>query len=331
MDEKFDKTVDDIINQIGVLGDRPSERVEHIESGSELEEERAQEAYEEIRESSNSFEGFEPTSSTPNRESESLIIGKVSNIIRSFETLHISSETESKEKLEKQIENRKRHHTRTVTKEGDCSPFKTFEPKRRKVLTAARKLQFANMTNVDIPSAKRLNPRGRKAGGGENLDSLGFKKLTTAKISSSGKIVIKQFNALRDKIVNDRMLILVIGEDITSVDIELLTEYINELRDILTEFQLVPADIDEANADGQAAIDEMIELKSELASIRIYCKINADVEIKEEETIPVQKLKAQNFPQFDGTDDGTTFLIWQDQIEKMMPKIRDPAEKKIAC
>ena len=124
------------------------------------------------------------------------------------------------------------------------------------------------------------------------------------------------------------MLILVIGEDITSVNTELLTEYINELRDILTEFQLVPTDIDEANADGQAAIDEMIELKSELASLRIYCKINADVEIKEEETIPVQKLKAQNFPQFDGTDDGTTFLIWQDQITKMMPKIKEPEEKK---
>ena len=150
MDENLEKTVDDIIEQIGILGDRPSERVEHIESGSELEEERAQEAYEEIRESSaNSFEGFEPTSSTPKRESESLTIGKVSNIIRSFETLHTSTETESKEKLEKQIENKKRHHTRTVTKEGDCSPFKTFEPKRRKVLTAARKLQFENMANVD--------------------------------------------------------------------------------------------------------------------------------------------------------------------------------------
>ena len=66
--KNFDKTVDEIIEQIGVLGDRPSERVEHIESGSELEEDRAQEAYEEIRDSSeNSFEGFAPTSSTPNR------------------------------------------------------------------------------------------------------------------------------------------------------------------------------------------------------------------------------------------------------------------------
>ena len=98
MDEKFDETVEEIINQIEVLGHRSSERVEHIdilESGSSLEEERAQEAYDEIREntalesSANSFEGFEPTSSTPNRESESLTIGKVSNIIRSFETLHI--------------------------------------------------------------------------------------------------------------------------------------------------------------------------------------------------------------------------------------------------
>ena len=96
MDEKFDETVEEIINQIEVLGHRSSERVEHIdilESGSSLEEERAQEAYDEIREntalesSANSFEGFEPTSSTPNRESESLTIGKVSSIIRIFEIL----------------------------------------------------------------------------------------------------------------------------------------------------------------------------------------------------------------------------------------------------
>ena len=52
MDENLEKTVDDIIEQIGILGDRPSERVEQIESGSDLEEERAQEAYEEIRETS---------------------------------------------------------------------------------------------------------------------------------------------------------------------------------------------------------------------------------------------------------------------------------------
>ena len=172
MDENLEKTVDDILEQIEILGDRQSERIEQIESGRDLEEEKAEEAYEEIRESSaNLFEGFGPTSSTPKKESESLTVGKVTNIIRSFETLHLSTETEPKEKLEKQIESKKRHHTRTVTKEGDCSPFKTFEPKKRKVLTAARKLQFANMDNVDIPNAKRLNPRGRKAGVEEDPDS----------------------------------------------------------------------------------------------------------------------------------------------------------------
>ena len=86
MDERFDETVEDIINEIEELGHGSSERVEHIdifESGSSLEEERAQEAYDQIREdttlesSANSFEGFEPTSSTPNRESESLATGKV--------------------------------------------------------------------------------------------------------------------------------------------------------------------------------------------------------------------------------------------------------------
>ena len=329
MDENLEKTVDDILEQIEILGDRQGERVEQIESGRDLEEKRAEEAYEEIRESSaNLFEGFGPTSSTPKKESESLTVGKVINIVRSFETLHLSTETEPKEKLEKQIESKKRHHTRTVTKEGDCSPFKTFEPKKRKVLTAKRKTQFANMSNLDIPNAKRLNPRGRKAGGGEDPGSLGFKKLTTTKISSSGKIVIKQFDALRNRIVNDRMLILVMGQDITSVDIQLLTEYIDELKDILTEFQSEPDDIEETNADGQAVIDEIIELKSELASLRTYCKMNIDVEIEKKETIPVQKLKAQNFPTFDGTDDGTTFLIWQDQITKMMLKIRDPEERK---
>ena len=73
------------------------------------------------------------------------------------------------------------------------------------------------MDNVNIPSAKRLNPRGRKTGGGESLDSLGFKKLSTTKISSSGKIVIKEFNTLRDKIVKDANLIIAMGADITSV------------------------------------------------------------------------------------------------------------------
>ena len=47
-----------------------------------------------------------------------------------------------------------------------------------------------------------------------------------------------------------------------------------------------------------------------------------------EDVIAVQKLKAQEFPTFDGTDDGTTFLIWEDQVEKMMPKVKDPNEKK---
>ena len=178
------------------------------------------------------------------------------------------------------------------------------------------------MANVNIPSAKRLNPRGRKIGGGDTLDSLGFKKLSNAGISGSGKIVIKELDTLRDKIVKDANLVIAIGADTTATTAELVAEYITELKEILTEFQSTPADIDETNADGQAAIDEMINLKSELTSIKTYCKINAAIEPSAEDIIPVQKLKAQNFPKFDGTDDGTTFLIWKDQIRKIMPKLR---------
>ena len=57
------------------------------------------------------------------------------------------------------------------------------------------------MANVDIPSAKRLNPRRRRIGGGEALDSLGYKKLSKEDISSFCKIVIKELDTLRNKIV----------------------------------------------------------------------------------------------------------------------------------
>ena len=43
----------------------------------------------------------------------------------------------------------------------------------------------------------------------------------------------------------------------------------------------------------------------------------------EVEVIGVQKLKAQEFPTSDGTDNRTTFLIWEDQINKMMPRVID--------
>ena len=77
------------------------------------------------------------------------------------------------------------------------------------------------MANVNIPSAKRLNPRRWKVGGGETLDSLGFKKLSNTKISSSGKIVIKEFDTLRDKIVKDANLVIAIGADTTATTAEL--------------------------------------------------------------------------------------------------------------
>ena len=87
MDEKFDETVKEILSEIDELGHSSSERVEHIytfESGSSLEQEKAQEVYDQIREDTilesenrtslgsliNPFERFEPTSSTLIKESE---------------------------------------------------------------------------------------------------------------------------------------------------------------------------------------------------------------------------------------------------------------------
>ena len=182
------------------------------------------------------------------------------------------------------------------------------------------------MALANILNAKRLNPQVRKPGD-QTLVKVGFKTLLKDGISNHGKIVIKQLDAVRLRIAKDPNLVIAEGAD-TTIALSLVAEYIATLKDLMSAFQRTPEDIDDDNITGQAALDEMIELESELLSIQTYCRVHMVALPAAEEEIPVQKLKAQNFPKFDGTDDGTTFLIWQDHIRKMMPKIRDPAEKK---
>ena len=85
-----------------------------------------------------------------------------------------------------------------------------------------------------------------------------------------------------------------------------MAEYITALKEILQEFQSTPDDIDDDNAAGNAVRDEMVNLKSELLSIKTYCKVNAAVAPIPEDVVAVQKLEALEFPTFDGKDDGTT-------------------------
>ena len=119
----------------------------------------------------NSFEGFETKTSTTNKESENLATGKTSRVlslVKSFEIRHISCESKSKKESGKQTETKRKHKTRTATKKEGSSPHQVLErePKKRRTVTASRKLQFGNMANPDIKGAMRLNPRGRKIGGG---------------------------------------------------------------------------------------------------------------------------------------------------------------------
>ena len=71
-------------------------------------------------------------------------------------------------------------------------------------------------------------------------------------------------------------MIITVGAD-TTATAELVAEYITALKEILQEFQSTPDDIDDDNDAGQAVIDEMVNLKSELLSIKTYCQVNAAV------------------------------------------------------
>ena len=140
MGDKFGETVKEILSEIDELGYSSSERVEYsdtLESGSQLELERAQEVFDQIRDSeeetpfeslANLFEGFGATSSTPSREGAS----RVSSLVKNFETLQASSDTKPKKLPKKQTETKRRYHTRTVAEE-DSSPFTSLPSKKRKL------------------------------------------------------------------------------------------------------------------------------------------------------------------------------------------------------
>ena len=200
MGDNLNKSINEIflgINELAYSTGEWEEYIDTFESGSSLEQEKAQEYYDQIQEDTapealrNLFEGFETKTSTPNKESESLATGKtsrVSSLVKSFETLHASSEIKPKKESGKQTGIKRKIITRAAAKEGESSPLKVLEPKKRKIVTASKKLQFGNMANADIPNAKRLNPR-RKKRGGETLANLGYQKLSREDISNSGKIV----------------------------------------------------------------------------------------------------------------------------------------------
>ena len=309
------------------------ESLDILDSSNSLEEIKAEKEHEYVRENL-PFVGFESSSEEEDENSATRKVSKVSKLVQNFEeALSASSESTSKGKSKKKNGKTKKktgnilkkYRTRTAGNREDSSPLQALGPIRRKSRATSRKLQFGEMAEAaDIKGSGRLNPRGRKIREAPQIQ--GFLELVTEDISGSGKIVIKRLDKLRTKIITNTQLVIRVGEN-TSALTELVADYITGLEKILIDFQKTPEDVTEDNAGGQALIEEMLNLESELESIKTYCKIHAEAPVRVE-PIPVQKLKAQNFPKFDGTDDGTTYLNWKDQIEKLMPKIRDPDEKK---
>ena len=90
-------------------------------------------------------------------------------------------------------------------------------------------------------------------------------------------------------IIKDPNLVISVGGN-TVAALALVIEYIATLKEIVREFKETPGDIAEGNAAGQVAIEEMVELESELLGIRRYCKVNMAGPPKSEDTIPVQIL-----------------------------------------
>ena len=118
---------------------------------------------------------------------------------------------------------------------------------------------------ADIKGAKRLNPKVWKIA--ETPERQGYRKLSKKDLSNPGKIIIKKLEKLIAEIAKDTKLVIELGAD-TTYTLQLVEEYITEVKEILTEFQETEDDIDENNADGQAAIDEMINLTSELTNLK---------------------------------------------------------------
>ena len=231
MDDEFNRSLNELSEEINALDQGAGAREEGIDTfdnNNSLEQVKAEEGYEDIRD--NSFAGFE--ASTPGKEGENSAIRKtsrVSKLVESFEKLDTSSESKSKEESgEKTGLKRKYYKTRTATKEEDSSPHQVLEPTKRRTKVASRKLQFGKMAAAaDIKGARRLNPKERKIG--ETLEKQGYKKLSRNEISSSGKIVIKQFETLRTKIVQDTHLVIQLGEDTTTI-VEQVAENITALE-----------------------------------------------------------------------------------------------------
>ena len=76
MGGKINKSINEILSELNELAHSTGEREECIdtfENSNSLEQAKAEEYYEALR---NSFEGFETKTSTPNKESENLATGK---------------------------------------------------------------------------------------------------------------------------------------------------------------------------------------------------------------------------------------------------------------
>ena len=117
MGDELGESVNTILSELDELEYSTGEKVEYtdtLESGSNLELEKAQELFDQIREDSEDeiapeslkilFEGFDSITSTPNKESESSTTGKtsrVSSLVKRFETLQTSFETKPKGKSKK--------------------------------------------------------------------------------------------------------------------------------------------------------------------------------------------------------------------------------------
>ena len=178
MEDNLDESVNEVLSEINELAYSVNEGAEYtdtLENGINLEQEQAQELYDQIEKETTPessiylFPGFDGLTSTPNEESENLATGKtskVSSLVQGFETLHTSSETKPKKESREQTEHKRKIKTRTVAKEEESSPLSVLEPKKRRTLTASRRLHFGNIANVDIPSAKRLNPQETSRGWG---------------------------------------------------------------------------------------------------------------------------------------------------------------------
>ena len=95
------------------------------------------------------------------------------------------------------------------------------------------------MAQANIPTAGRLNPRIRRAGGvGDTLTSLGFAELSTENIPAAGKNVLRRLVPLRATIIADANLVLAEAGDV-AVCRQLVEEYLGEVNKLGEHFEKV--------------------------------------------------------------------------------------------